>query len=55
MNVWCAGLDETAMRLQSSLIQACTPYAQLHRVTYTKCRIDTINSPGDGHMADRIM
>jgi len=22
-------------------------------MTYTKCRIDTINSPNDGHMAAR--
>jgi hypothetical protein len=24
-------------------------------VTYTRCRIDTINSPDDGHMAARNM
>jgi len=27
----------------------------LYRVTYTRCRIDTINSPGDGHVAARNM
>ena len=27
----------------------------LHRVTYTRCRIDIINSPDDGHMAARNM
>jgi hypothetical protein len=26
-------------------------YVTLYRVTYTKCRIDTINSPTDGHVA----
>jgi hypothetical protein len=40
MTVWCAGLDETA---------------PLYRVTYTRCRIDTINSSDDGHTATRNM
>jgi hypothetical protein len=35
----------------SSLIHTCTPNGHSHRVTYTRCRIDTINSPDDGHMA----
>jgi len=38
-----------------SLIQTCTPDGHLYRVTYTRCRIDTINSPDDGHMAARNM
>jgi len=42
------------MRLQSSLIQTCTPNDHPYRVTYTRC-IDTINSPDDGHMAARNM
>jgi len=46
MTVWCAGLDET---------QSCTPNGHLYRVTYTRCRIDTINSPDDGHIAARNM
>jgi hypothetical protein len=37
------------------LIQTCTPNGHLYRVTYTRCRIDTINSPDDGHMAARNM
>ena len=45
MTVWCAGLDETY------LIQTCTPNSHLYTVTYTRCLIDTINSPDDGHMA----
>jgi len=32
-------------------IQTCTPNGHLYTVTYTRCRIDTINSPDDGHMA----
>jgi hypothetical protein len=37
------------------LIQTCTPNGYLYRVTYTRCRIDTINSPDDGHIAARNM
>ena len=40
MTIWCAGLDET-----------CTPNGHLYTATYARCRIDKINSPGDGHMA----
>jgi hypothetical protein len=32
-----------------------TPNGHLYRVTYTRRRIDTINSPDDGHMAARNM
>jgi hypothetical protein len=38
-------------RLVCSLIQTCTLNGHLYRMTYTSCRIDTINSPDDGHMA----
>jgi hypothetical protein len=37
------------------LIQTSTPNGHLYRVTYTRIRIDTINSPDDGHMAARNM
>jgi len=37
------------------LIQTCTPNGHLYRVTYTRCRIDTINSPDDGHVAVQNM
>jgi len=37
------------------LIQTCTPNGHLYRVTYTRCRIDKINSPDDGHMVARNM
>jgi hypothetical protein len=35
--------------------QTCIPHGHLHRVTYTRCRIDTINSPDDEHMGARNM
>jgi hypothetical protein len=41
MTVWCAD------------VQNFTPDGHLYRVTYTRCGIDTINSPDDGHMAAR--
>ena len=47
--VWCAGLDETAVSSKPA------HQTVIYRVTYTKCRIDTINSPDDGHMAARNM
>jgi len=50
MTVWCAGLDETAVSSKT-----CTPNGHLYTVTYTRCRTDTINSPGDGNMAARNM
>jgi len=46
MTVWYAGWTE---------IPTCIPDGHLRRVTYTRCRIDTINSPDDGHMAARNM
>jgi hypothetical protein len=36
-------------------VRTCTPNDHLYRVTYTRCRIDTINSPHDGHTAARNM
>ena len=34
-------------------IPTCVPGGRIHRVTYTRSRIDTINSADDGHMAAR--
>jgi len=34
-------------------VKTCTSNGHLYRVTYTRCRINTINSPNDGHMAAR--
>ena len=44
MIVWYAGRN---------IIPTCIPDGHLHRVTYTRCRIDTVNSPDDGHMSAR--
>ena len=41
--------------IDDRLVCTCTPNGHLYRVTYTRCRIDTINSPDDGHMASRNM
>jgi hypothetical protein len=38
-----------------SSIQTCTLDGHLHTVTYTKCRINTINSPDDEHRDARNM
>jgi len=43
MTIWCAG------------VHTSTRNGHLYRVTYTRCRIDTINSLDDGHMATRNM
>ena len=40
---------------RSEFIPISIPDGHLHRVKYTRCRIDTINSPDDGHMAARNM
>jgi hypothetical protein len=41
--------------MKLSLIQTCTPDDHLYKVTYTRCHIDTINTPDDGHVAARNM
>jgi len=33
----------------------CIPHGHLHRVTYIRGRIDTIDSPDDEHMVARNM
>ena len=43
---WLSGMQVGTTRI---------PDGHLHRATYTLCRIDTINSPDDGHMAARNM
>jgi hypothetical protein len=35
--------------------QTCIPDGHVHRVTYTRCHIDTINSPDDEQMGTRNM
>ena len=46
MTVWYAGWNE---------IPPCIPDTHPHRVTNTKCRIDTVISPDDGHIVVRNM
>ena len=41
MTVWCAGWD---------FIPSCIPDGHPHRVKSTRCRIDTVISPDDGHI-----
>jgi len=36
-------------------IPPCIPDSHPHRVTNTKCRIDTVISPDDGHIVARNM
>jgi hypothetical protein len=43
------------MQVWMSLIQTCTTDGYLYTVTYIRCRIDTINSSDDGHVAARNM
>jgi hypothetical protein len=40
-----------SVQVWMSLIQTFTLNGHLYRVTYTSCRIDTIISPDDGHVA----
>ena len=42
-------------RLVGRSICSYIPDGHLHRVTYTRCRIDTNNSPDDVHIALRNM
>jgi len=46
VTVWYAVLDST---------QTCIQDGHLHTVTYTKCRIDTIDSSDDEQMSARNM
>jgi len=47
--------DRLVCRFGRDSSKPCTQNGHLFRVTYTKYRIDTINSPDDGHMAARNM
>ena len=49
VTVWYAGMDRTPC----CSIHTCIPIGHLHRVTYTKCCIDTTDSPDDEHMVAR--
>jgi hypothetical protein len=51
----CHMLQMTVWFSRTASHPPCTPNGHLHRVTYTRCRIDIINSPDDGQMAARNM
>ena len=51
----CTFIKKKYIGRNCSLIQTCTPDGHLYRVTYTRCRIDTTNSPDNGHMTLRNM
>ena len=36
-------------------VQTCIPDCHLYRLTYTRCRINTIDSPDEEHLAARNM
>ena len=40
---------------ERSSVQTCIPDGHIHRVTYTRYRIDTIESPDDEHLNVRNM
>jgi hypothetical protein len=51
------GSDRQVCRFgwKCSSIQPCTLDGHLHRVTYTRCRINTIDSPDEEHSGARNM
>jgi hypothetical protein len=53
-DIWCISLY-VGDRLVCVFEWNCIPDGHLHRVTYTRCRIDTIDSTDDEHMGTRNM
>jgi hypothetical protein len=47
--------DRLVFRFGWNFNQTCIPDGHLHRMTYTRCRIDKINSPDDEHMSAQNM
>jgi len=55
-DIWYTSIcvdDRLVCRFGWSSIQTCIPDGHLHRVTYTRCRTDTTDSPDDGHITVR--
>jgi len=55
-DIWYMSLcidDRLVCRFGS--FKTCTLNGHLYRVTYTRCRFETINCPDDGHMTARNM
>jgi hypothetical protein len=50
-----AAIVEELERRFGRNVQTCIPDGHLHRVTYTRYRIDTIESPDDEHLNARNM
>jgi len=48
-------VDRLVCRYRWSSIYIYIPDGHLHRVTYARCRIDTIDSPDDEHVVARNM
>ena len=56
-DIWHMSLsagDRPVRRFERS-VQTCIPDGHLHRVTYARSRIDTIESPDDEHLNARNM
>jgi len=56
--IWYMSLyvgDRLVCRNGRNSIHTCIPDGHLHRVTYTRCRIETIDSPNDEQMVARII
>jgi len=51
---WQSGM-QVWVRTPWSSTQTCIPDGHPHRVTHTRCRINTIDSPDDEHRGARIM
>jgi hypothetical protein len=56
-DIWYMSLyvDERLVCRFGCSTQTCIPDGHLHRVTYTRCRIGTIDSSDDEHMIARNM
>jgi len=57
-DIWYMSLyvgDPLVCRFGRNSIQTCIPDGHLHTATYTRCHIDTIDSPDDEHMSGRNM
>jgi len=50
-----ACFEHSCAHHQKNSIQTCTLDGHLHRMTYTRCRINTIDFPDDEHRGARNM
>jgi len=54
-NIWCVYVRSLWRCVPDCRLQTCILDGHLHRVTYTRCCIDTIDCPDDEHKAARNM